>query len=88
MVKKVLIANRGVCAVRIARTLRRMQIRYVVVHSEADAALLSDASRCEALFGPPPVEIEEMLDYVASWVAQGGRSLGRPTHYESREGRY
>lgn len=67
---------------------RRLGIEPVFRGTEADSALLSDASRCEALFGPPPVEIEEMLDYVASWVAQGGRSLGRPTHYESREGKY
>ena len=55
---------------------------------EAESALLSDASRCEALFGAPQVQIGEMLDYVAEWVAQGGRSLGKPTHFENREGRY
>jgi nucleoside-diphosphate-sugar epimerase len=55
---------------------------------EGDTALLSDATRAEALFGPPPVGIEEMLDCVADWVAQGGRSLGKPTHFEARDGRY
>jgi acetyl-CoA carboxylase biotin carboxylase subunit len=39
MLKKVLIANRGVVATRIARTLRRLGSPYVVVHSEADARL-------------------------------------------------
>ena len=55
---------------------------------EGESALLSDASRCEALFGSPPVGIDAMLDSVADWVGQGGRSLGKPTHYESREGKY
>ena len=55
---------------------------------EAESALLSDATRSEELFGSPPVGIGEMLDCVADWVAHGGRSLGRPTHYESREGKY
>lgn len=55
---------------------------------ESESALLSDAARSEALFGSPPVGVDEMLDCVADWVARGGRSLGKPTHYESREGRY
>ncbi len=56
MVKKVLIANRGVCAVRIARTLRRMQIPYVIVHSEADAEMpyVRDADEAVAIGGPKP----------------------------------
>lgn len=36
MLKKVLIANRGVVAMRIARTVRRLGVPYAVVHSEAD----------------------------------------------------
>lgn len=39
MLKKVLIANRGVVAMRIARTLRRLGVPYAVVHSEADGGL-------------------------------------------------
>jgi acetyl-CoA carboxylase, biotin carboxylase subunit len=39
MFKKVLIANRGVVAMRIARTLRRLGMPYAVVHSEADVSL-------------------------------------------------
>jgi len=51
-------------------------------------ALLSNAARCHELFGPPSMRIEAMLDAVAEWVLAGGRSLGRPTHYEEREGRF
>jgi acetyl-CoA carboxylase, biotin carboxylase subunit len=39
MLKKVLIANRGVVAMRIARTLRRLGVPYAVVHSDADVGL-------------------------------------------------
>lgn len=58
MVGKVLIANRGVCAVRIARTLRRLKIPYVAVHSEADAELpfVRDADEAVAIGGPRPTE--------------------------------
>lgn len=58
MVKKVLIANRGVCAVRIARTLRRMNIPYVAVHSDADVDLpfVKDADEAVNIGGPRPTE--------------------------------
>jgi nucleoside-diphosphate-sugar epimerase len=56
--------------------------------TEADTALLSDASRCEAVFGPPETGIAEMIDRVAEWVEQGGRSLGKPTHFEARDGKF
>jgi nucleoside-diphosphate-sugar epimerase len=67
---------------------RRLGVEPVFTGAEAETALLSDASRSEALFGPPEVGISGMLDLVAEWVAQGGRSLGRPTHYDSREGKF
>jgi nucleoside-diphosphate-sugar epimerase len=67
---------------------RRLGIEPVFRGIEAESALLSDAARSEALFGSPPVGIDAMLDCIADWVAGGGRSLGRPTHYESREGKF
>ena len=56
--------------------------------SEAPTALLSDASRMDALFGAPEVGIEEMMTRVAEWIEQDGRSLNKPTHFESREGKF
>lgn len=55
---------------------------------EGATALLSNASRCRELFGPPTMRLDAMIDTVAEWVLAGGRSLGRPTHYEEREGRF
>jgi nucleoside-diphosphate-sugar epimerase len=55
---------------------------------EAETALLSNPARSQALFGPPQVGIEEMIDRVARWVEAGGRSLGKPTRFEEREGRF
>jgi urea carboxylase len=55
MFRKVLIANRGVIACRIIRTLRRMKIASVAVYSQADAhsrhVAMADESVC---IGPPP----------------------------------
>ena len=55
---------------------------------EGSMALLSNASRCRDLYGEPPVAIDEMVDRVAAWVAAGGRSLHRATHFQEREGRF
>jgi nucleoside-diphosphate-sugar epimerase len=56
--------------------------------AEATTALLSDASRCEEMFGPPAMALETMIDLVASWVMAGGRSLGKPTHFQERSGAF
>lgn len=55
MFNKVLIANRGVVAVRVGRTLRKMGIPYVVVYSEADAGhrYVKEADEAYAV-GPAP----------------------------------
>jgi nucleoside-diphosphate-sugar epimerase len=55
---------------------------------EADTALLSDASRCWELFGPPTLDVEALLDWVAEWARAGGPSLGKPTHFEERGGEF
>jgi nucleoside-diphosphate-sugar epimerase len=67
---------------------RRWGIEPTFVGSEAPTALLSDAALMEALFGAPEVGIEEMIKRVAEWVEAGGRSLGKPTHFEARDGRF
>jgi nucleoside-diphosphate-sugar epimerase len=52
------------------------------------AALLSNASKARALFGSPSVSVRQMVDWTAEWVLQGGRSLGKPTHFEVSDGRF
>ncbi|HUG54817.1 MAG TPA: epimerase [Vicinamibacteria bacterium] len=55
---------------------------------EPGPALLGDPSLCVALLGPPEIGLARLLDWVAAWVGQGGRSLGKPTHFEATNGRF
>ncbi len=55
---------------------------------EAPTALLSNASKALARFGPPAVPVEQALSWVANWVRIGGRTLSKPTHFEARDGRF
>ena len=56
--------------------------------AESSDALLNDSSKAFALFGKPPVGVSQMLDWIADWVARGGASLAKPTHFEERAGRF
>ena len=55
---------------------------------EAPTALLSNAAQAFARFSYPRVPLLRMVDWVAQWVAQGGRALGKPTKFEVRDGRF
>lgn len=60
----------------------------VITGDEAPTAWLFDASRSFDLLGPAEVSLEAMIDATARWVRGGGVSLGKPTHFEARDGRY
>jgi nucleoside-diphosphate-sugar epimerase len=55
---------------------------------ESDSALLSNAARCHELFGYPPVTLEQMIEWTADWIGQGGATLDKPTHFQVRDGQF
>ncbi|MFN3652824.1 MAG: NAD-dependent epimerase/dehydratase family protein [Armatimonadota bacterium] len=59
-----------------------------IVGQEAETALLANASKAHALFGYPSVPLERMIEWAAHWLQSGGRTLGKPTHFETRDGKY
>jgi nucleoside-diphosphate-sugar epimerase len=56
--------------------------------TEAATALLSNAAAACAVLGPPRVPANWLVEWVADWVSRGGRLLGKPTHFEARDGQF
>lgn len=56
--------------------------------AESPDALLSCAEKGRRLFGPPRVGFPRMIRWIADWVMRGGDRLGKPTHFEVRDGRF
>ncbi|MBE6570061.1 MAG: NAD(P)-dependent oxidoreductase [Ruminococcaceae bacterium] len=55
---------------------------------EAETAYLNNAGKMFAMFGYPSVSLEQLIGWQAEWLLSGGRSLGAPTHFEERNGKY
>ena len=55
---------------------------------ESKTAWLVDTAAATRLLGPPRVPLETMIDWVADWVTRGQPGLGKPTHFETRDGKY
>jgi hypothetical protein len=58
------------------------------VGQEASSALLNNAARAFELFGKPRVSAACLMQWIAHWIQRGGPSLGKPTHFESRDGKF
>jgi nucleoside-diphosphate-sugar epimerase len=55
---------------------------------EGSSALLSNATKAQALFGCPTVSPTEMIEWIADWIRQGGVILNKPTHFQTRDGKF
>jgi nucleoside-diphosphate-sugar epimerase len=55
---------------------------------EGSTALLSNASACFRLMGPPTVSSEQLMEMAAAWIEAGGASLDKPTHFEVADGKF
>jgi dTDP-4-dehydrorhamnose reductase len=60
----------------------------VLTGAEAVDAFLSNAQESHRLFGYPRVPVGTLIEWVADWVKGGGATLGKPTHFEVRDGKY
>ena len=60
----------------------------LVEGTESETALLSNASLCQKLFGYPTVSVEQLIEWIAGWIQSGGSTLNKPTHFETRDGKF
>ena len=58
------------------------------VGGESECALLSNASQCVKQFGQPATPVSKLIQWIAAWTLRGGKTLGKPTGFESRDGRF
>ncbi len=66
----------------------RFGVEPILEGTESDTALLNNAARCHRLFGYPSVTVEQMIEMVADWIGLGGATLNKPTHFETRDGKF
>ena len=67
---------------------QRLGVKAKFIGTEAPTAWLVDCTKMNSLFGAPQVSLDTMLDWTAAWAQQGKSSLGKPTHFEVRDGNY
>jgi hypothetical protein len=57
-------------------------------HDEGPSALLSDSAKARAMFGDPAVSPKQMIGWIADWIREGGPLLNKPTHFQTRDGKF
>ena len=76
------------CAISRQNSAQRFGREPVIVGKEEPTAWLTDTSQAVKLFGLPIVDTEQLIAWTADWVSRSMPSLGKPTKYEVRDGRY
>lgn len=56
--------------------------------TESSDALLGDGRLGFEKLGSPVVGVPQMMRWIADWQLRGGASLGKPTHFQSRDGKF
>jgi uncharacterized protein YbjT (DUF2867 family) len=58
------------------------------VGQEADTAYLSNGRKGYGMLGETTVRADRMICWTAHWLMQGGETLGKPTHFQVRDGKF
>ena len=56
--------------------------------AERPDALLSNGHLAHRKYGSPTVPPSVMIPWIAAWLTSGGPTLNKPTHFETRDGKY
>ena len=60
----------------------------VFTGDSSDTSLLNDASKSHELFGAPLASVDDTIAAVVAWLKAGNRTLGKPTKFQVRDGRF
>ncbi len=55
---------------------------------ESGVSYIANAGKMLDTFGYPEVTASTLIKWQAQWIKDGGRALGKPTHFEERGGKY
>src|SRR5262249_28103810 len=55
---------------------------------QGSSSLLNNAAQARQLFGETSVKTTEMIEWTENWMKQGGSTLGKPTHFQKRDGKF
>lgn len=55
---------------------------------EGSTAYLNDGTEGHRLLGDASVDAATMIRWTAAWIQRGGESLGKPTHFQVRSGKF
>ena len=55
---------------------------------EAQTAWLNNAAKARQLMGPTKIGVDEIINWTAEWLRQGGNTWGKPTLFERRSGNF
>jgi hypothetical protein len=58
------------------------------INEEQPTALLSNAAESFRLFGYPKISLAKMIDLLARWINEGGKTINKETHFQERQGQF
>jgi nucleoside-diphosphate-sugar epimerase len=59
-----------------------------ITGAESGTALLNNSQLTHRLFGYPKVPVQQIIHWTADWLARGGATHNKPTHFEIRDGKF
>ena len=60
----------------------------IIQGQENGRGYLNNARKANRLSGNPTVPIGLLMEWIAHWIRKGGELLGKPTHFETQNGKY
>ncbi|WP_254509287.1 NAD-dependent epimerase/dehydratase family protein [Anatilimnocola floriformis] len=65
-----------------------LQREITIRGTEGTNALLNDGRAGHLILGQPQVPATQMIAWTADWIRRGGESLGKPTHFQTTDGKF